>query len=257
MDSHTWLEPTTRSPTYPTIQGLWVGDKLSTMEQLCIRSFLHHGHGFRLFTYGPVENVPSGAQICDANAVIPHSRIFRYSNGSLAGFANFFRYKLLLEQGGWWVDLDTICLKPFDFPQEYLFSSEMHHGTPVVDSAVIKVPQGSEFCQRAWSACQAKDVQNLVWGETGPRLTGETVELLALNRYVAGPEVFCPVDPDTWEEIFDPNGRPEFGPGTHAVHLWNELWRRERLDKNATYAPGCIYERLKAAYMTAGSNRNA
>jgi len=70
------------------------------------------------------------------------------------------------EAGGF--DLDTICLKPFDFPQEYVFSSEMHHGTPVVDSAVIKVPQGSEFCAHAWRVCLSKDPKNLIWGRDRP-----------------------------------------------------------------------------------------
>jgi hypothetical protein len=233
---------------YPAIQGLWVGDELSAMERLCILSFLQHRHPFRLYTYGAVRNIPPGTEIHDGNEILPRSAIFRYANGSFAGFANFFRYKLLLENGGWWVDLDTICLKPFDFPQEHVFSSEMHHGTPVVNSAVIKVPKGSEFCEYAWRVCQGKNIENLIWGETGPRLAGEAVELLGLRQYVAVPEVFCPVDPDTWEEIFDPNGRAEFGADTCAVHLWNELWRREGLDKNATYAPGCIYERLKLAY---------
>lgn len=256
MKSHVEIEPATLSTTAGNsmIQGLWVGDNLSVMEQLCIRSFLRHGHRFRLYAYGPVQNVPRGAEICDANEIIPESGIFRYSNGSFAGFANFFRYKLLLERGGWWVDLDTICLKPFDFSQEFVFSSEMHHETPVVDSAVIKVPKGAEFCKHAWEVCQSKNVKNLVWGETGPRLTAEAVERFDLGRYVLPPEVFCPVDPDTWEEIFDPNGRSEFGPNTRAVHLWNELWRREGLDKNASYAPRCIYEWLKSAYLGAETN---
>lgn len=253
MDIHFGLKPTAvpSAPIYPVIQGLWVGDKLSTMEQLCIVSFLHHGHRFQLYTYGAVENVPAGTEICDGSQVIPHSAIFRYNNGSLAGFANFFRYKLLLENGGYWVDLDTICLKPFDFSQEYVFSAEMHHGTPIVASAVIKVPQGSAFCKYAWNVCQSKDVQNLVWGETGPWLTADGVERFRLRQYVLGPEVFCPIDPDTWEEIFDPNGRATFGSNTRAIHLWNELWRREGLDKNASYAPCCIYERLKLTYLGA------
>src|SRR5271165_176092 len=173
---------------YPTIQGLWVGDTLSVMERLCILSFLRHGHAFRLYTYGPVRDVPSGTEICDVNEILPRSAIFRYSNGSFAGFANFFRYKLLLKNGGWWVDLDTICLKPFDFPQEHVFSSEMHHGTPVVNSAVIKVPIGSEFCEYAWRVCQTKNVQNLIWGETGPQLAGEAVELLGLRQFVVRPD---------------------------------------------------------------------
>lgn len=35
-----------------------------------------------------------------------------------------FRYKLILERGGWWVDLDTVCLRPFDLDLEHVFASE-------------------------------------------------------------------------------------------------------------------------------------
>ena len=53
---------------------------------------------------------PSGIGSLSSTA----SDIFRYrDNGSYAGFANFFRYELLRKRGGWWVDLDTICLRPF------------------------------------------------------------------------------------------------------------------------------------------------
>jgi hypothetical protein len=57
------------------------------------------------------------------------------------------------------------------------------------------------------------------------------------------------VDPDYWEEILDANGRKEFGPETHAVHLWNEIWSFEKLDKDAIHPAGCLYERLKTAYL--------
>jgi hypothetical protein len=231
------------------IQGLWIGDRLSTMERLCIRSFLHHGHAFHLYLYGPVANVPRGTTVRNANEILPASAIFQYQNGSYAGFSNFFRYKLLLEKGGWWVDMDTICLRPFDFADDHVFSSEMHHGTPVVNCGAIKTPPGSTFCAYAWDVCQAKDPQRLERGETGPRLAAEAVQSLGLHSFVVAPKTFCPVDPDYWEEILDSNGRKEFEPETRAVHLWNEIWSFEKLDKDAAHAPGCLYERLKAVYL--------
>jgi hypothetical protein len=57
------------------------------------------------------------------------------------------------------------------------------------------------------------------------------------------------VDPDYWEEILDSGGRQEFAPETRAVHLWNEIWSFEKLDKDGDHPPGCLYERLKAAYL--------
>src|SRR5580698_9560242 len=99
------------------IQSLWVGDRLSAMEQLAIKSFLFHGHPFHLYVYQATEGIPEGTIVQDANEILPATSIFKYSeHNSYAGFANFFRYKLLVERGGWWVDMDVICLKPFRFP---------------------------------------------------------------------------------------------------------------------------------------------
>jgi len=95
------------------------------MEQLSICSFLLNGHDYHLYIYDHVKNIPAGTVIRDANEVLPAARIFQYKHRpSYAGFANLFRYKLLFERGGWWVDTDTICLKAFDFHDEYVFSTQ-------------------------------------------------------------------------------------------------------------------------------------
>ena len=113
------------------IQGLWIGPRLSVMERLSIASFLHHGHDYRLYTYGPVEGLPAGAVLEDARSILPESMIFQYrEHASFAGFSNYFRYKLLLERGGWWVDTDTVCLRPFDFDEPYVFGSQPDERRP-------------------------------------------------------------------------------------------------------------------------------
>ena len=138
-----------------TIQGLWIGPELSLMEQLSISSFLQNGHDYHLYVFDEVKNVPAGTVIRTANEILPEARIFQYKGRpSYAGFSNFFRYKLLLERGGWWADSDTICLKPFDFPDEYVFSSETNHrGVEVINSGIMKVPSGSSIMAYAWKVC--------------------------------------------------------------------------------------------------------
>ena len=54
------------------IQSLWVGDRLRTMERLCISSYLRNGHDFHLYTYNPVEGIPDGTVVKDANEVMPN-----------------------------------------------------------------------------------------------------------------------------------------------------------------------------------------
>jgi hypothetical protein len=83
------------------IQGLWIGPELSVMEQLSITSFLRNGHEYHLYVYDEVKHIPDGTVIKKADDILPPSRIFKYKDRpSYAGFANFFRYKLLLERGG-------------------------------------------------------------------------------------------------------------------------------------------------------------
>jgi len=233
-----------------TIQGLWIGPRLSAMERLCISSFLKHGHPFHLYVYQATEGVPSGATALDANEILPASRIFLYRDiPTYAGFANFFRYKLLLEKGGWFVDADTICLKPFEFAEPFVFSSEGAGGNGLVNLAALKVPKGSAVMQFAWDACQGMDVEKLQWTQAGPKLITRAVEEYALQRYVQSPEVFCPVFYPDWERVLDPKAVLPNSPQTHAIHLWNELWRRAGRDKDRQYPRQCLYERLKRRYL--------
>jgi mannosyltransferase OCH1-like enzyme len=236
------------------IQGLWVGNKLSAMEQLSIASFLTHGHDYHLYAYEQLEGVPKGTTVLDGNEILPASRIFQYaSRPSYAGFANYFRYKLLLERGGWWADTDTVCVRPFDFESEYVFSSETGRAGEVINAGVIKAPPRSDFAAYAWSVCDSKNPQSLVWGETGPRLTGEAVRAHSLERYVQRADVFCPITFVDWELMTDPERTWVFPPITRAVHLWNELWRKAGKDKDAQYDPGCLYEAMKSRYLRSNS----
>ena len=232
------------------IQGLWIGAELSVMEQLSVSSFLLNGHEYHLYVYDEMGNVPEGAVVKDAGEILPRSSVFQYKHqASYAGFANFFRYKLLLERGGWWVDTDVVCLKPFDFAGSHVFSTERWGSDEVVTSGIIKAPAGSPVMAYAWEVCQKKNPEDLVWGETGPKLMGEAVWKFSLERYKKPFRVFCPLEYSEWHKVLEPDFEEGFGPDTYAVHLWNEMWRAAGQDKDATYHPACLYERLKRKYL--------
>lgn len=232
------------------IQGLWIGPALSVMEQLSVSSFLRNGHEYHLYVYDDVKNIPVGTLVRDASEILPSSRIFQYKQyPSYAGFANSFRYKLLLERGGWWTDTDTICLKPFDFAEEHVFASEISKGLEVVTNGILKAPVGSEVMAFAWEVCQTKNPEDLVWGETGPRLMGEAVKKFALDRYKKPYHVFCPLAYTEWRRVLEPNPKIVFDERTYAIHLWNEMWRDAGQDKDMRYADNCLYEQLKNRYL--------
>jgi hypothetical protein len=227
------------------IQTLWIGPRLSTMERLSIQSFLRHGHQVHLYTYGEVDGVPAGTVLRDGREILPAERIFVYrEQNSVSGFSNFFRYKLLLERGGWWVDTDMICLRPFAFEGEHVFGSELSKGVPHVNRGAITAPPGSEAMAFAWESCNSKDPRSLRWGETGPKLMLEVVERFALQHAVQPPDVFCPIPYTEWHRLLDPHP-PALPAASVAIHLWNEMWRRSGVDKDAEFEGGCLYEQLK------------
>jgi hypothetical protein len=168
---------------------------------------------------------------------------------SYAGFSNFFRYKLLLERGGWFVDADTICLRPFEFADPFVFSSQGAGGERLVNVAATKAPRGSAVMQMAWDACKNTDVGTVRWGQTGPLLITRAVEQCGLQQHIQSPEVFCPVNFPEWERVLDPCGVLPDTPPPHAIHLWNEMWRRAGKKKDDSYPRDCIYETLKRQYL--------
>jgi hypothetical protein len=90
--------------TNRSVQGLWIGQRLSVMEQLSTRSFLANVHEYHLYVCGDVQDVPRGAVLKDANAILDRSRILTFQSGfgknSNAGFADLSRHKLLATRGG-------------------------------------------------------------------------------------------------------------------------------------------------------------
>ena len=232
------------------IQGLWIGPELSVMERMSIASFLAHGHEYHLYVYDDVKYVPNGVIVRDANEILSSSMIFQYKHSkSYAGFANFFRYQLLLNKGGWWVDTDVICLKPFSFPDEHVFASEEHKGKRIANNGIIKAPVASDVMAYACQVCRSKDPEQLMWGETGPRLLDQAIKLFALEKFTKPHQVFCPLGFEEWGSVLDPDANPSLDQTTYAIHLWNEMWRRENRDKNGQYHPDCLYEQLKRKYL--------
>lgn len=232
------------------IQCLWVGSELSPMEQLTVASFLYHGHEVHLYVYEDVENVPDGTRLVAGEEILPASWIFQYKDRpSYSAFSNYFRYKLLLERGGWWVDTDMVCLRPFDFERPYVFSSEFFFGKTSINVGAIKAPAGAALIRDAWEVCLEKERDKLVWGEIGPKLMEAMVEKHGLESFAEPHTTFCPVS--DWRLILDPEATFEIDESAYAVHLWNEVWRRHGQDKKATYPAGCLYEKLKRRYLGA------
>ena len=236
----------------PIIQSLWIGDTLSTMEELCISSFLYHGHSFHLYTYNYIKNIPDGTTVLDANEIIPSEMIFKYKDhDSYAGFSNLFRYKLLFEKGEYWVDTDVICLQPFTSHAEYIFASERlhnHKGTQVAN-CVMKVPSHSKIMEYCYNVALNKDNTQIKWGEIGPKLVESAVKKFNFESYIAAPEEFCSINWWDYNHLIDGSYNISILKDSKAIHLWNEMWRRNNIDKGSSFNKKSIYSWLRKTYL--------
>ncbi len=266
------------------INGLWVCDKgglLSNMERLCIHSFCANGHDFRLWVYDEIANVPQPTnggkvELCDANEIIPANKIFKRKN-SLAPFADYFRWKLLAEKGGWWVDMDMVCLRPFDFPEDSVFAWESDNG---VNINVLKFPAGHCLPTAMLNECMnpkrimpydtrrkillkikyhllfwQNSLLRIGWSHAGG---GESF-LLAIKHFglldfAKSANSFTPiqlacVSNMVNEELHNIEMLNPMLKNVYSVHWYNEVWKGRKYDKNGIFSKHSPYEVLKRRYL--------
>jgi hypothetical protein len=251
------------------IQSLWIGAQLSPIEQLALRSFITLGHEVHLYTYDQVDGVPRGVTLKDAASILPFDPTFTvrtgFGNGSFAPFADRFRMTLLWKRGGWWVDMDVVCLKPFSgLSREIVAGSwEVPEGN-CPNLNVLRLPPQHDICGVALEEWNSISADRLYYG-MGVDVLKRAIARLRLGHVVAPHWMFNPI---SWRQVRYLVKRPEpwFHPiaikralglrerltmpdtRAYAVHLWNEGWRTAGLEKSATYQSDSLFETLKHRY---------
>jgi hypothetical protein len=209
------------------VKSLWIGDSLSIVEQICMKSFLFHGHPFILYVYGKKPNgLPKGVVIKEGNEILPESDIFYYSDGSNSpsGFSNRFRYKLLYDKGGWWVDSDVLCLKSLSPLSGIQFGLEDNPDVEyLANPAVMRFPRNHNIMRTCYELA-TESGKNLYWGQTGPRLFTEIIHQSNLTDLAHPSKVFHPIPWWEAEVPFDPERALETRERikeSYTLHLWN------------------------------------
>lgn len=207
------------------VHGLWIGP-LTRLERLTLGSFAAHGHEFHLWRYESVADpLPQGVVVRDANEVLPRARVFRkriadgevgIGEGSYALFADLFRIKLLHELGGIWVDMDVLCLKPFDFEQPYVFRA--HRLGAVLN--VIKCPRGSGLTGELLDELGERVGEDSAWFDVA-RAFIHGIRRQGLAKFVRNDLM----PPDEWKSV-QPflEGNAALNPVWFGLHWMNELW---------------------------------
>jgi hypothetical protein len=230
----------------PDLHSLWVGPRLSWLEQLCVKSWLAHGHRPVLWAYHPIAAVPAGVELRDARELLPERAItYHRFSGSVSLFSNRFRYHLLQRLGVTWVDMDVFLLRPLSDATPHLFGWESEDS---ICSAVLRLPSGSPVLrdlialtgsrvpvphwwplkervrQRLYGLVGAHEAaEDMRWGTFGPRALTETLRRHRLTGLAQPRATFYPLN---WGEaalLFEPPHvvEAQLGPRTVAVHLWS------------------------------------
>ncbi len=264
MNDNTWI-----------IKTLWIGPALSTIEQLCIKSFLAHGHRVELFVYDDVQSIPDGTIVRDGNDILSEEKIFMHRRkSSYAAFSDWFRYLMLYKEGGVWIDTDVICLKPFNFDTDFFVGLQVQDKA-MVNGAVLGSKPGTELMQ--FAANQAENPNrflpydssrvkrrklrrrflegnqrgNIKWGEAGPEGLTKALQYFDLFHTALPFFYFYPIHPMNWKTVFDGSlvDVSRSFPDSYAIHLWNDMMRRDQsFSKDGPFPKNSLIEDLKRRY---------
>ena len=214
--------------TLHTFQSFWWGDALSPYEVLCLKSFIACGHGFDLYTFDRDIVVPQGVRVCDASEIIKEDQVFVYEQGvekgSPAAFANLFRYKLLVERGGWWSDTDVVCLSEHIPIFNEFFA---YQGPKLINNALLYF----EARHPVMMQCLDQTVKlgrNVKWGDAGPHLLTRVLKELGCGDRAVSPGVCYPLHWTRALDVLRPSQASaliELTQSSLFIHLWNQMFR--------------------------------
>ena len=100
------------------VATLWIGERFSFLEHLCLKSFADLGQTPIVYHYGELQDIPSYVEARDAREIFDTPEIYRDPiTRSVAVHADLFRLKLLQQTDQIWVDADAYAVKPFQTDQ--------------------------------------------------------------------------------------------------------------------------------------------
>jgi hypothetical protein len=224
----------------------WHGESLSAVEKVCMESFIKHNHFLRVFTYSKAE-MPAGVILEDAAVIMPRDRVFTFQE-SPSAFSNIFRYKLLLERGGWWVDTDILCLGREIPDCDYYWAREV---PGKINGAILKFPPGDPMCWRLLRLSEERSKNLTQWGQLGPDLLTKVLSNYTPTRLCGSTEDVYPIHwlethffwlPEFLYEVEERLKNSTF------VHLWHSMFKRMGMNPNLRPPRGSFLSKLYKQY---------
>jgi hypothetical protein len=117
----------------------------------------------------------------------------------------------------------VLCLKPYDFNKRFVFSEQVDSGWDYhVATCILYSENKEERIFDDWSDwIIAKKSRSITHGDLGPNLFTKLITLYNLKEYVLPKEYFCPVDWQSYKDVFKNK------PDSYGIHLFSSLWDEE------------------------------
>ena len=235
---------------YNQANFFWIGS-LSNYEILTLKSYINNGFKVKLWTYEnmiPNINIINGLDLKIENAekILEKNLIYKFSQGkqkaSPASFANLFRLHLMVKEGGWWFDLDCVCLKNVE---EFI---QLAENSEFVLGAEYKNYIGNSvmyFKNKKIAYKLIKEINfeinknnyNFYWGQIGPDLitkyffNNNLMDLVFEKKYFYNTEA-----KDFKYFLKSKNGFKNIMIEKHiqsyTCHFWNEMFKKFSYNKN-------------------------
>lgn len=228
-----------------TVNSFWIGSELGAVHAACLRSFVRNGHDVVLHAYGKPIDTPTGVRIFDASKLMNMSEIVMHKRTrSLALASDIYRYRIMREGLGIYIDADMYCIKPLT-DADYLFGFEEEDR---LNGAVLKIPQSSqllsdiiaaaedpyfippwlEFHNRAIGTIRKKiglprHISTRTWGAIGPTLITHYVRKNDLASKAKAIDIYYPMHCSQTDKLFKRGVKIEdiANENTQAIHLYN------------------------------------
>jgi len=226
------------------VRTFWVGPPLSAYEILSLKSFLCTGARVILYSYEPGLAVPAGVDLRDANEVLAVGILERYNAGNTKAWArhsDLFRYTMLEKFGGWYADLDIVCLA------DRLPLGEMYFGRANearIFAGLLKFPKGAAVLKELVAEAeqllpQAEGIsEDAARAMIGTPLLSRMLQQHGLDRLAAPARDAYEIAFNEALAFFDPAKCETLRArldGCTFTHLWNGAWTALRIPRD--YGP--------------------
>ncbi|MEW6769398.1 MAG: hypothetical protein AB1342_15350 [Pseudomonadota bacterium] len=225
------------------VQTFWHGGEIAPFQLLCLRSFVDHGHQVEVFTYEDDLKHPEWLTWSNASDIVPRDRILVQAGSQIEIRSDLFKFALLNQRGGWWIDPDVLLAGP-DLPDAEIF----HAGTgdfELVSTAALKFPKQHPFVEAALKEISADNFR--ADDRAGERLLTRIIWRGRLEKDLLA---MPPLSRLSWfgiADLFDPEKVSDLErdtKGSQFLHLHMDAWRRAGIPQRIGPPEGSLLDYL-------------